>query len=80
MVSNNGTVGHVARTLRDFTYPLSAGALIILASDGIATSWRLDAYPGLSMRHPTLIASVLLRDFSRGRDDATVLVARVGPA
>lgn len=78
MVSNNGTVGHVARTLRDFSYPLSAGALIILASDGIATSWRLDAYPGLSQRHPTLIAGVLLRDFGRGRDDATVLVARFG--
>ncbi len=80
MVSHNGTVGHIARTIRDFTYPVAAGALLVLASDGIGTSWRLDAYPGLSRRHPTLIAGVLLRDFSRGRDDATVLVARVGGA
>lgn len=47
MVSNNGTVGHIARTIRNFTYPVAAGALLVLASDGIATSWRLDAYPGL---------------------------------
>ena len=80
MVSHNGTVGHVARIIRDFTYPVAAGALLVLASDGIGTSWRLDAYPGLSQHHPTLIAGVLLRDFSRGRDDATVLVARIGPA
>ena len=60
--------------------PLEAGALLVLASVGIGTSWRLDAYPGLSQRHPTLIAGVLLRDFSRGRDDATVLVARIGAA
>ena len=80
MVSHNGTVGHIARTIRDFTYPVAAGALLVLASDGIGTSWRLDAYPGLIPRHPTLIAGVLLRDFSRGRDDATVLVARIGAA
>ena len=80
MVSNNGTVGHVARIIRDFTYPVAAGALLVLSSDGIGTSWRLDAYPGLSQHHPTLIAGVLLRDFSRGRDDATVLVARIGAA
>ena len=80
MVSNNGTVGHIARTIRDFSYPVTAGALLVLASDGIATSWRLDTYPGITQHHPTLIAAVLLRDYGRGRDDATVLVARIGPA
>jgi hypothetical protein len=28
------------------------------------------------LRHPSLIAGVLYRDFSRRRDDVTVLVAR----
>ena len=50
----------------------------MLASDGIGTSWRLDDYPGLALRHPTLIAGVLFRDFRRLRDDATVVVARIG--
>jgi anti-sigma regulatory factor (Ser/Thr protein kinase) len=76
MVSNNGTIGHVARHMRDFTYPFDGEALVILASDGLGTNWRLDAYPGLFAHHPTLIAGVLYRDFNRGRDDVTVFVAR----
>jgi len=77
MVSNNGTIGHIARHMRDFTYALDENELlVILASDGLGTNWRLDAYPGLFAHHPTLIAGVLYRDFNRGRDDVTVLVVR----
>lgn len=76
MVSNNGTVGHVAKRIRDFTYRLNGTPLVVLASDGLGTSWRLDDYPGLASRHPSLIAGVLYRDHNRGRDDTTVLVAR----
>lgn len=80
MVSMNGTIGHNARQFRDFRYRLDDGGLIVMASDGLGTGWRLDDYPGLAARHPTLIAAVLYRDFSRGRDDVTVLVARGGTA
>ena len=76
MVSYNGTVGHVARTIRPFDYACEAAPIVILASDGLGTAWSLDQYPGLSQRHPALIAAVLYRDFTRGRDDVTVLVAR----
>jgi hypothetical protein len=37
---------------------------------------HLDPYPGLLERDTGLIAGVLYRDFSRRRDDATVVVAR----
>ena len=80
MVSHNGTVGHVAKRIQAFTYPFDGAPLVVMASDGLATSWKIDAYPGLFRRHPTLIAGVLYRDFSRGRDDVTVLVARAGRA
>ncbi len=76
MVSHNGTAGHMARRVQAFDYPFTGRPLVILCSDGLATSWTLDAYPGLSQRHPSLIAGILYRDFSRGRDDVTVLVAR----
>lgn len=76
MISHNGTIGHAARRIRDFEYPVKAPFLLILASDGLATSWTLDAYPGLQCRHPTLIAGVLYRDHYRKRDDVTVLVVR----
>ena len=76
MVSYNGTVGHEVRKIKEFTYPWPKGGLLVMHSDGLATQWRLDRYAGLITRHPTLIAGVLYRDFNRGRDDVTVLVAR----
>jgi len=46
----------------------------VLRSDGLATHWSFEPYLGLIRRHPSLIGSVLYRDFCRGRDDVTVLV------
>ena len=76
MVSHNGTVGHVTRKVQEFVYPWLPGALVIMHSDGLGTQWSLERYPGLALRDPALIAGVLYRDFQRGRDDVTVLVAR----
>ena len=76
LVSHPGTAGHEVRKITEFTYPWHAGSLLLLHSDGLATHWSLERYPGLAARHPSLIAGVLYRDFSRGRDDATVVVLR----
>jgi anti-sigma regulatory factor (Ser/Thr protein kinase) len=76
LVSHNGIVGHNMRKVQEFVVPWPVSSLCILCSDGIGTQWDLSAYPGLQYCHPALIAGVLYRDFSRGRDDATVLVAR----
>jgi len=76
MISYNGTAGHVAPRIREMTYPFSGDPTLILHSDGLAPRWDLAAYPGLTRQHPSLIAGVLLRDFRRGRDDASVVVMR----
>ncbi len=76
MVSYNGTVGHEVRKIQEFTYQWHPGAILLLHSDGLGTQWRLERYPGLMYKHPSLIAGVLYRDFKRVRDDVTVLVAR----
>lgn len=78
MVSHNGTVGHDVRKIHEFSYPWSKEALLIMHSDGLKTHWDLERYPGLLYKHPSLIAAILYRDFNRGRDDVTVLVAREG--
>lgn len=79
-VSMNGIAGHTAGTLREFVYPCDgAGLVIVLHSDGVSTNWSLDRYHGLAARHPSLIAAVLLRDWGRRRDDATVLVLKRPP-
>ncbi len=80
LVSGNGTVGHDVRRINGFSYPWSDDALLVMHSDGLVSRWHLASYPGLLTRHPALIAAILYRDFNRGRDDVTVLVARRAPS
>jgi anti-sigma regulatory factor (Ser/Thr protein kinase) len=76
MVSHNGTAGHLAPRIREFTYDFTGDPLVILHSDGLTGRWDLASYPGLVTQHPALIAGVLLRDHRRGRDDASVVAIR----
>jgi anti-sigma regulatory factor (Ser/Thr protein kinase) len=78
MVSHNGTAGHNARKIQAFDYPCAPNGLLVMHSDGLSSGWSLDAYPGLWRMPALLAAGVLYRDFARGRDDATVVVARMG--
>jgi len=47
-----------------------------LSTDGLSTRWNLAGHPGLQRRNAALIAGVLHRDFSRGNDDATIVVVK----
>ena len=78
MVSYNGIAGHSMRKIQEFSVPWPDAAVLVMHSDGLSTHWDLSAYSGLSARHPAVIAAVLYRDFSRHRDDTTVLVAKQG--
>lgn len=76
VISHNGIVGHEMRKVQTFSYPWPAGALLVLYSDGLSGNWSLSNYPGLIARDPLMIAAVLFRDFCRGSDDATIVVAK----
>ena len=75
MVSQNGTAGHTAPRVQEFSYPVAANSVVVMQSDGLATHWDLAAYPGLRLKHPSIVAGVLYRDMSRRRDDVTIVVA-----
>jgi hypothetical protein len=77
MVSNNGIAGHVASTIREFTYPYSGSVMVVLHSDGLSTKWDFSSYTGLSTHHPSVVAGTLFRDHRRMRDDALVVAMRV---
>jgi anti-sigma regulatory factor (Ser/Thr protein kinase) len=76
LVSLNGIVGEQIRRVQVFEYPWPPGARLIMHTDGLTTRWDLRKYPGLAARDPSLIAGVLYRDHTRGRDDVTVVVVR----
>ncbi len=78
LISHNGTLGGQVRRFQAFEVPFPTGARLIMHSDGLGTHWELDGYPGIGARPPAVAAAALYRDFARGRDDVTVLVADAG--
>lgn len=76
LASQNGTAGVQIRRVQQFEYEWPEGATLVMHSDGLTSRWSLGDYPGLSARHPAIIAGVLYRDCVRGRDDATVVVVK----
>lgn len=76
IVSHSGIVGHQVSRIQEFEHAWPDGAVLVLASDGLRSQWRLDDVPGLARLDPAVVAATLWRDHARGRDDATVLVLR----
>jgi anti-sigma regulatory factor (Ser/Thr protein kinase) len=77
LVTQHGTLGQIAPTeFREERHVLPLGALVVVCSDGIKSRWNLAGHPGLASHDPTTIAATLWRDLARGRDDASVVVAR----
>jgi serine phosphatase RsbU (regulator of sigma subunit) len=70
LISQNGTAGHTIPRLQEYHYPIPPGSVLVMYSDGLGTHWDLASYPGL--RGP----AALYRDFSRKRDDVTVIVIK----
>lgn len=75
-IPSNGTLGARLSQVRAWPHRWQEGTTLVIASDGISATWDANAYPGLLTRSPQLLAGVLLRDFARNSDDATVLVYR----
>ncbi len=76
LVSHNGTLGHVMARVQEFKVQWPEDGILVMHSDGLQSRWDLSRYRGLLARQPALIAGVLLRDFRRERDDASVLVLK----
>lgn len=76
LISQNGTAGVQMRTVKEFVEPWDGSGYLVLHSDGIYSRFSLTDYPGLMAKHPSIVAGLIIRDFCRGTDDATIIVAR----
>jgi anti-sigma regulatory factor (Ser/Thr protein kinase) len=76
LMTYNGTLGHNVGKYQDQNYPMPSGSVLVMHSDGLTTNWNLEKHPGLLSKSPSVIAAVLYRDHTRGRDDASVVVAK----
>ncbi len=79
LTPQNGTLGAVMpRQTQEYVYPVEGETTLIMFTDGLSSKVGVAGYPGILKRPPALLAGVLYRDFSRKRDDATVMVAPLG--
>jgi anti-sigma regulatory factor (Ser/Thr protein kinase) len=76
LASHNGILGQNIERVQEFTVPWNDNSLLVMHSDGLGSRWDLERYPGIWNKRASLVAAVLHRDFCRGRDDVTVLVAK----
>lgn len=80
LASHNGILGQNMERVQVFTIPWNENSVLVMHSDGLGSRWDLDRYPGIWGKHPAIVAALLHRDYSRGRDDVTVLVAKMAAA
>ncbi|HTK83129.1 MAG TPA: SpoIIE family protein phosphatase [Bacteroidota bacterium] len=71
--SGQGVVGDQLPVLHASSIPISRGDLLMLATDGIRETFVVETS---SWGHPQQIADKILAQYSRGNDEALVLVAR----
>ena len=80
LISYNGLLGHTLPRPRTFNHSIAVGDMLVFHSDGVSGHWQPSRYPGLALEAPAMVASLLLRDWGRHTDDATVLVVRFAAA
>ena len=77
-MSYNGTIGlTIPGSMKASIYPMESNQHLIMCSDGIKTRWDLNRYPSILKFDNIILASAIYKDFARGLDDASVLIAKV---
>lgn len=76
LLSQHGTVGVQIRSPDEVAYDWPAHAILVVYTDGIESRWDARRLLPVLGRDPVMAAAILVRDHLRGRDDATVVVAR----
>ena len=77
-ISMNGSLGVVSPRFREESFPIEKGDFFFLATDGISTRWEPTDYTRPAAASPLLLGSLLFRDHSRPKDDATIVIGQIG--
>jgi anti-sigma regulatory factor (Ser/Thr protein kinase)/serine/threonine protein phosphatase PrpC len=72
LMSYGGIVGHNMRTPRVFQYDFQKGDCLCMFSDGIIARWQNEEINW--KEHPQKIAEMILSQYSRINDDASILI------
>jgi hypothetical protein len=72
---DRGIVGSASRTLHPLSVPLGASWLLLMHTDGVSARFRLADLLSAPPSDAQVLAATVLANWSRPRDDATVVVA-----
>ena len=74
----NGTIGlNLPNSLNASVFRMESNQHLIMSTDGIQTRWDLSKYPSVLKYDNTVLAAAIYKDYKRGNDDASVLIAKV---
>ena len=76
LLTQQGTIGLTIRRPEVVATPWPPHAIVVMHTDGVQQRWSGAALAPLLGRDPSLAAALLVRDYCRGRDDATAMVVR----
>jgi anti-sigma regulatory factor (Ser/Thr protein kinase) len=73
----NGTIGlNLPSSMNPSVLPLESNQYLIMCTDGIQSRWDPNRYPSILRYDNTLLAAAIYKDYNRGNDDASVLIAK----
>jgi anti-sigma regulatory factor (Ser/Thr protein kinase) len=77
-MSYNGIIGlNLPRTMNSQQILHEKGQYIIMCSDGLRSRWDILKYTGILRYDLTMLASSLIKDFTRTTDDASVAICKI---
>lgn len=76
LLGQHGTVGLQMRKPEELVTPWPEHAVLVVHTDGVESRWMGSLLAPVLQHDPSLIAALLLREHTRGRDDVTVVVVR----
>lgn len=76
-LSQPGALGTFFPSLRTVQFALHDKQLLVIGTDGVASTGLYRIEPADAILHPRLLAERVVRDFGRAYDDATCVVAQV---
>jgi anti-sigma regulatory factor (Ser/Thr protein kinase) len=77
-MSYNGTIGlNIPTSMNSSKFAAERNQFLVMASDGIRTRWDLSKFPSILKYDNMVMAAAVYKDFNRGTDDASVVIAKV---
>lgn len=77
-MSYNGTIGlTIPNSMKATIVPIEANQYLVMCTDGIQSRWDLSRYPSILKYDSMVLAAAIYKDYSRGTDDSSILIAKM---